>query len=50
MIIQCDEENGTASFVIGIDKKTGKKFGEHREKSRRVGRRHYWCELQSELN
>src|SRR6476620_7446991 len=24
VIIQCDEENGTASFVIGIDKKSGK--------------------------
>jgi outer membrane protein assembly factor BamB len=24
VILQCDEENGTASFIVGIDKKTGK--------------------------
>jgi len=24
VIVQCDEENGTASFIVGLDKKTGK--------------------------
>jgi len=24
VIVQCDEENGTASFMVGLDKKTGK--------------------------
>jgi len=24
VIVQCDEENGTASFIVGIDKETGK--------------------------
>ena len=26
VIVQCDEENGAASFIVGIDKKTGKEI------------------------
>jgi outer membrane protein assembly factor BamB len=34
VIVQCDEENGEASFIVGSTRLPVKKFGAHREKSR----------------
>ena len=41
VIVQCDEDNGEASFIVGVDKKPERKSGERHERFRLAGRRRY---------
>ena len=47
VILQCDEENGRPSFIVALDKKTGKEAWRCRVRFRLVGRRRCWFERQA---